>query len=167
MLGGMAIGFLLRRQEFSWINKVITSLIWVLLFLLGVEVGGNRQIVEGLATLGVEAFTITLACVLGSCIFAWGLWYLLYKKKGGKHERQFDHCRIFCSWNIMRGFSSHPFRRSTKQYQLLCLMCIDVQCRPKYRKRSTDLEKFPFAESKTDLPACCYYTGNHIGSCTG
>ena len=117
MLGGMAIGFLLRRQEFSWINKVITSLIWVLLFLLGVEVGGNRQIVEGLATLGVEAFTITLACVLGSCIFAWGLWY--------------------------------------------------VQCRPKYRKRSTDLEKFPFAESKTDLPACCYYTGNHIGSCTG
>ena len=68
MLGGMAIGFLLRRQEFSWINKVITSLIWVLLFLLGVEVGGNRQIVEG----------------LGSCIFAWGLWYLLYKKKGGK-----------------------------------------------------------------------------------
>ena len=84
MLGGMAIGFLLRRQEFSWINKVITSLIWVLLFLLGVEVGGNRQIVEGLATLGVEAFTITLACVLGSCIFAWGLWYLLHKKKGGK-----------------------------------------------------------------------------------
>ena len=84
MLGGMAIGFLLRRQEFSWINKVITSLIWVLLFLLGVEVGGNRQIVEGLATLGVEAFTITLAFVLGSCIFAWGLWYLLYKKKGGK-----------------------------------------------------------------------------------
>ena len=57
MLGGMAIGFLLRHQEFSWINKVITSLIWVLLFLLG---------------------------VLGSCIFAWGLWYLLYKKKGGK-----------------------------------------------------------------------------------
>lgn len=84
MLGGMAIGFLLRRQNFSWINKVITSLIWILLFLLGVEVGGNRQIVEGLATLGVEAFSITLASVLGSCIFAWGLWYLLYKRKGGK-----------------------------------------------------------------------------------
>lgn len=84
MLGGMAIGFLLRRLEFSWINKVITSLIWALLFLLGVEVGGNRQIIEGLATLGVEAFAITLVCVLGSCVFAWGLWYLLYKKKGGK-----------------------------------------------------------------------------------
>ena len=75
MLGGMLIGFLLRRQEFSWIGKVITLLIWALLFLLGIE---------GLATLGVEAFVITLACVLGSCILAWGLWYLLYKKKGEK-----------------------------------------------------------------------------------
>ena len=84
MLGGMLIGFLLRRQEFSRIGKVITFLIWALLFLLGIEVGGNRQIVEGLGTLGVEAFVITLACVLGSCILAWGLWYLLYKKKGEK-----------------------------------------------------------------------------------
>lgn len=82
--GGMLIGFLLRRQEFSWIGKVITLLIWALLFLLGIEVGGNRRIVEGLATLGVEAFVITLACVLGSCILAWGLWYLLYKKKREK-----------------------------------------------------------------------------------
>lgn len=84
MLSGMLIGFLFHRQEFSWIGKVITLLIWALLFLLGVEVGGNRQIVEGLATLGGEAFVITLACVLGSCVFAWGLWYLLYKRKGKK-----------------------------------------------------------------------------------
>ena len=41
MLGGIAVGSLLRRQEFSWIGKVITCLIWVLLFLLGVEVGGT------------------------------------------------------------------------------------------------------------------------------
>ena len=56
MLGGMLIGFLLRRQGFSWIGKIITLLIWALLFLLGIEVGGNRRIVEGLATLGVEAY---------------------------------------------------------------------------------------------------------------
>lgn len=81
MFGGMAVGFLLRRQRLSWIGKVITVLIWVLLFLLGVEVGGNRRIVEGLATLGGEALLIALACVLGSCILAWGLWYRLYKRK--------------------------------------------------------------------------------------
>lgn len=84
MLGGMCIGFLLRRQQFSWIHRVITTLIWILLFLLGVEVGGNRQIIEGLAMLGLEAFSITIAAVIGSCMAAWALWYLLYKKKGGK-----------------------------------------------------------------------------------
>ena len=57
---------------------------WILLFLLGVEVGGNRQIIEGLATIGLEAFVITLAAILGSCICAWALWYLLYKRKGGR-----------------------------------------------------------------------------------
>ncbi len=79
MLGGIAVGSLLRRQEFSWIGKVITCLIWVLLFLLGVEVGGNRRLVEGLPTLGGEAFIVALACVLGSCVLAWAL----YKRKGG------------------------------------------------------------------------------------
>ena len=104
MLGGMLIGFLLRRQGFSWIGKVITLLIWALLFLLGIEVGGNRRIVEGLATLGVEAFVITLACVLGSCILAWGLWYLLYKKKGEK-----DYYRLFYFGHIVWLFSSDSF----------------------------------------------------------
>lgn len=84
MFGGIAIGFLLRRQRLSWIGKVITALIWALLFLLGVEVGGNRRIVEGLATLGGEAFLIALACVLGSCALAWVLWHWLYKRKRGE-----------------------------------------------------------------------------------
>lgn len=82
MLGGMCIGFLLRKQQFTWIHKFITVLIWTLLFLLGIEVGGNRQIIEGLATLGMEAFAITVAAVIGSSVAAWALWYLLYKRKG-------------------------------------------------------------------------------------
>ena len=65
MLGGMLIGFLLRRQEFSWIGKVITLLIWALLFLLGIEVGGNRRIVEGLATLGVRGFCDYISLCVG------------------------------------------------------------------------------------------------------
>ena len=84
MLGGICIGYLFRKVELKGIGKLITALIWVLLFLLGVEVGGNPQIIEGLATLGMEAVIITLASVLGSCVAAWGLWYFLYKRKGGK-----------------------------------------------------------------------------------
>lgn len=81
MIGGIALGFLLRKQRITGIHRVITALIWLLLFLLGTEVGGNRQIMENLHTLGVEALVITLGCILGSSILAWGLWKVLYGRK--------------------------------------------------------------------------------------
>ena len=65
----------------------ITFLIWVLLFLLGIDVGGNDIIVKGLHTLGLEALIITLAAVIGSTLFAWGLWYLLYIRNRGKETK--------------------------------------------------------------------------------
>ena len=77
MLTGMLFGFLLRNKRLSWIHKIITLLIWVLLFLLGIDVGG-------LHTLGLEALIITLAAVTGSILCAWGLWYLLYIRNKGK-----------------------------------------------------------------------------------
>ena len=76
----MLLGFLLRRQKLSWIHKVITILIWLLLFLLGIDVGGNQEIINGLHTIGMEAIIITVAAVLGSVTAAWALWYVLYKR---------------------------------------------------------------------------------------
>lgn len=78
MLTGMLTGYLLRNKRLTWIHRIITLLIWVLLFLLGIDVGGNEAIVKGLHTIGLEAFIITLAAVIGSTLSAWGLWYLLY-----------------------------------------------------------------------------------------
>lgn len=77
----MLLGFLLRKQKLSGIHKVITVLIWLLLFLLGIDVGGNQKIINGLHTIGMEAIAITLAAVLGSVTAAWALWYVLYKRK--------------------------------------------------------------------------------------
>ena len=71
----------------TWIHKVITLLIWLLLFLLGIDVGGNEAIVKGLHAIGLEALIITAAAVTGSTLAAWGLWYLLhtrYQKKEAK-----------------------------------------------------------------------------------
>ena len=51
MLTGMLFGYLLRSKRLTWIHKIITFLIWVLLFLLGIDVGGNDIIVKGLHTL--------------------------------------------------------------------------------------------------------------------
>lgn len=81
MGGGICIGYLLRRRHLTHINRIITALIWLLLFLLGIEVGENQKIIQGLATLGMEAFIITLAAVLGSCLSAKILWIWLNKNR--------------------------------------------------------------------------------------
>ena len=47
----------------------------------------NDIIVKGLHTLGLEALIITLAAVIGSTLFAWGLWYLLYIRNRGKETK--------------------------------------------------------------------------------
>ena len=82
MLSGMLLGFLLRKRQLSGISRIITILIWLLLFLLGIEVGNNEQIIKGIHTLGLEAFILTIGGRLGSVIAAWALWKILYKKKG-------------------------------------------------------------------------------------
>lgn len=84
MLTGMLLGYLLRKQNLKKIHSVITLLIWLLLFILGIEVGGNEQIINGLHTIGLEAIVLTLGGVLGSVVAAWLLWRALYKEKGGK-----------------------------------------------------------------------------------
>lgn len=85
MFVGIILGYAIKNIRLRFLNNSITILIWVLLFILGIEVGSNRQIINGLATLGLEAIIISMAAVLGSCVSAWALWYVLYKKrKGGK-----------------------------------------------------------------------------------
>ena len=81
MFAGIGIGYLLRQKSLPWIGKAITFLIWLLLFLLGIEVGHNEQIIRSLPTLGMEAFIIAIVCVLGSCLTAWGLWKYTNRRK--------------------------------------------------------------------------------------
>ena len=81
MFVGIALGYLLRKQSLSWINRAIMTLIWLLLFLLGIEVGQNEQIIRSLPTFGLEAFTIAIVCVLGSCLAAWALWKYTHGRK--------------------------------------------------------------------------------------
>lgn len=86
MLCGIGTGYLLRNKKLGVIGRVITALIWLLLFLLGIEVGSNPRIIHGMQTLGLEAILLTLGGCIGSVLFAWALWkYVIAKeaKKGG------------------------------------------------------------------------------------
>ena len=81
MFGGIAFGYLMRRHCFTHIGKITIFFIWILLFVLGVEVGGNPDIIKSLPTLGVEALFIAGMAILGSAIAAMLLW-----KNVKKHE---------------------------------------------------------------------------------
>ena len=60
-----------------WQGRIVTWLIWLLLFLLGIEVGSNEMIVRSLPTLGVEALLLSSAATLSCCVLAWILWRVL------------------------------------------------------------------------------------------
>ena len=66
MFAGIAAGYLLRKIELlQKIGKPISYTILLLLFLLGISVGANKDIVDNLATLGGQAFLLALAgCLL-------------------------------------------------------------------------------------------------------
>ena len=85
MFGGIGLGLLLRKQRLSWLGALITVLVWLLLFFLGVAVGQNQRIIMGLKDLGLEALLLAFAGIAGSVVLAWGLWRVSQKKeKGGR-----------------------------------------------------------------------------------
>lgn len=74
MACGIVVGRLLKRKRLSWLSPLTTVLIWALLFLLGVEVGGDERIIRSMSRLGAEAVAIALAASVGSALCAWWLW---------------------------------------------------------------------------------------------
>lgn len=74
MLAGFIAGFLLRRKRFSFPGRAITPLVWVLLFMLGVTIGSDRQLISSLPRLGSQAVIIGVLSTLGSCLGAGILW---------------------------------------------------------------------------------------------
>lgn len=89
---GIAVGYTLRTRSVFlarlktiniWNSKITTWFIWLLLFMLDIEVGSNKQLISALPTLGVEAMVLSVFATLGSCALAWALW----KTAKGGNER--------------------------------------------------------------------------------
>ena len=83
MLSGIAVGFLLRKRRLRVVPHAVTVLIWLLLFFLGVEVGENPQVINGIRNLGLEALWLALAGIVGTVLFSWVLWKRVSARKGG------------------------------------------------------------------------------------
>ena len=85
---GIYIGYRLRSKNTGSVVRVITGYIWLLLFLLGMEVGGNDKLIKGLFTFGQEAFLLMIAGVAGSVLASWALWTFLSKRHDIKKEEK-------------------------------------------------------------------------------
>ena len=75
------MGYLLRRWPQPWVSRLLTISIWIMLSIIGIEVGGNEVLVGALGQLGAEALLITvlttLCCGAGSLL----LWRRLQPKE--------------------------------------------------------------------------------------
>jgi uncharacterized membrane protein YbjE (DUF340 family) len=65
-------GYLLRRMRLlRRINALILPTVCAQLFVMGISVGSNGQIVKNLPTLGTQALILAVAGTLGSLVAAW------------------------------------------------------------------------------------------------
>lgn len=82
--GSAAIGYLLRRHPQAWVSCLLTPLVWLMLFILGIEVGGNRMLMESMGRLGFEALIVTLLTTVCCCLAT----NLMWKHVEPSHEAQ-------------------------------------------------------------------------------
>lgn len=85
IFGGIVTGRLLSSRRLAFVPRFITFVIWTLLFLLGLEVGSDPAVVNGMATLGLTALVIFAFSVAGSIAASWLLWRCIrYRARPGE-----------------------------------------------------------------------------------
>lgn len=87
---GMLIGALVNRRTKRlkvppWITSVI---ICVLLFLLGIEIGSNREAIQSLGQIGLSALLLTIGAVVGSVALGIVMWRITGKYLDKKNDHK-------------------------------------------------------------------------------
>jgi len=88
MSTGIFIGYRLRNKETGVVSHIVTGFIWLLLFLLGLEVGGNEKLIKGIYNFGLEAFLLMISGVIGSILASWTLWIYISRNNQKKEEKE-------------------------------------------------------------------------------
>jgi len=89
MTAGIITGWIFHKKTIflQSISKLTNWAIYLLLFLLGLAVGANEQILKSFHKIGYLSIAITLFAVAGSIFTAWITYHLFFKKKGERNER--------------------------------------------------------------------------------
>ena len=70
ILAGIPAGYLLRRRPLAvrTANGMASGIIYALLFLLGVSLGANEDLLSRMGELGLRGVSIGIACAVGSLV---------------------------------------------------------------------------------------------------
>ena len=78
MVCGIILGYPFKERNLKFVQKLIKYDIFLLLFLLGITVGANGDVMNNLDSIGLEALLITLAAIAGSVLWAWGVYRFFF-----------------------------------------------------------------------------------------
>lgn len=68
------IGVTLRKYQIvSHLGKTATLTVWLLIFVFGISLGSNKEIVSDSGRMGITAVIVALMGVIGSVFAAWVL----------------------------------------------------------------------------------------------
>lgn len=85
MFCGIFLGFIFRKKRsvITAADKLAGWSIYLLLFLLGLSVGGNKMIINNFLQIGFNSILLTLSGVSGSVILSFITYKFLFKKNEG------------------------------------------------------------------------------------
>ena len=91
LAAGILVGRLLRHKPISLkaIDRISTYAIYLLLFLIGISIGANKEIVSNLSSLGLKALIITAFSLAGSILLSIIVYRVFFKtEKNAGTEKQ-------------------------------------------------------------------------------
>ncbi len=83
LIVSICIGIMLRRfRGLRRIERTSTWTVWMLIFVFGISLGSNDEIVNDFAGFGLTALIVAFAGVAGSVLVAWGIGNYIDKSRG-------------------------------------------------------------------------------------
>lgn len=82
LLISVSIGIMLRKYRIvRHLGKTAALTVWLLIFVFGITLGSNKEIVSDFGHLGITAVIVALMGVAGSVLAAWGLKSIIDKNR--------------------------------------------------------------------------------------
>ncbi len=82
LLGGIAVGYVLRRKRFIiMLTRLSFPIVLLLLFSIGISIGLNDTLLESFHSLSLDAIIITGFALAGTIACSFLLWKAVLKRK--------------------------------------------------------------------------------------